>query len=95
MPFYKVTQRPQYFASRYLIESETGVVLCGSESIDYANHVAAALNAYTPPPVCQHDLDKDKCTVRATGTYGDTFTSVSFFYTKCTVCGKEWTIKEC
>lgn len=55
MSFYKVTQRPQYYAARYLIESETGVVLCGSESIDHANHIVAVLNAYTSPSVCQHD----------------------------------------
>ncbi len=82
MPFYKVTQRPQYFASRYLIESETGVVLCGSESIDYANHVAAALNAYIPPPVCQHDPLKEHCTLRI---YAPIPWGIA-----CIACKKKW-----
>lgn len=82
MPFYKVTQRPQYFASRYLVESESGVVLCGAESIDYANHIVGALNAYIPPPVCQHDPFKEHCTLR---TYLPIPGEIA-----CIACKKKW-----
>ncbi len=81
-PKYIVREHPFKVFGNYAIESESGIIICGSQSPDYARHIAAALNAYTPPPVCQHDPLKEHCTLR---TYPPIPGEIA-----CITCKKKW-----
>ena len=81
-PKYIVREYPFQVFGNYAIESESGVIICGSQSPDYARNIAAALNAYIPPPVCQHDPLKEHCTLR---TYAPIPCGIA-----CIACKKKW-----